>query len=70
MKLSSTLHLISAATGIVAALALLGAWLAGADGTVLGFNQVHLFEDSKTLFLASIASGLGTVIHQKIENKK
>ena len=69
MKWSTILHGVSAIAGIVGALALVGAWLAG-NATFLGFTQGHLFNDAQTLLLASIAFGLGTLIHQKEEEKK
>lgn len=67
MKWSSFVHAVAKVAAIAGVLALLGAWLAGAEGTVLGFNQVHLFEDAKSLFLLSIASGVGTLIHLRLE---
>ena len=67
MKWSPTLHAISAVSGIVGLLALLGAWLAGAEGTMFGLSQAHLFQDASALFLASIAFGIGTLIHLHTE---
>ena len=69
MKWSPTLHGISAVSGILGALALIGAWIAG-TGTFLGFSQEHLFEDAKALLLVAIAFGIGTLIHQNEERKK
>ena len=63
MKWSSILHGISAIVAIVGVLALIGAWIATANGSFLGFSEQHLFNDAKTLFLASIAFGIGTLIH-------
>ena len=68
MKWSPTLHGISAISGIVGALALIGAWIAG-TGTFLGFSQEHLFNDSVSLLLVSIAFGIGTLIHMQEESK-
>jgi len=70
MKWSPILHGISAIAGIVGVLALIGAWIAGGEGSVLGIDQAHLFEDAKGLFLASIAFGVGTLIHLQEEKGK
>ena len=68
MKWSPILHGFSAITGVLGALALLAAWIAG-DATFLGFNQGHLYNDSMTLLLVSIAFGIGTLIHFKEEKR-
>ena len=67
MKWSPILHGVAAVTGVLGLLALLGAWLAGADGTMFGFSQAHLFNDTMGLLLASIAFGIGTLIHMQQE---
>ena len=68
MKWSSILHTIAMVTGIVGVLALITAWIAG-SGTFLGLTQEHFFEDAKALLLASIAFGIGTLIHQHEEKR-
>lgn len=68
MKWSETLHWITAISLTFGALSLLGAWLAG-KGTFVGFTQQHLFTDATNLFLLSIATGVGTLIHQNLERK-
>ena len=68
MKWSPILHGISAITGVLGLLALIAAWIAGA-GNFLGFSQEVHFNDAKTLLLASIAFGIGTLIHLKEEKK-
>ena len=67
MKWSKILHGISAITGIVGLLALIGAWIATWSGSFIGMNEQHLFNDAISLFLASIAFGVGTLIHLKGE---
>ena len=66
MKWSPILHGISAIAGIIGALALIAAWIAG-SGTLFGLPQEHFFEDAKALLLVSIAFGIGTLIHQNEE---
>lgn len=56
MKKSSIMHNIARLTGILGALALIGAWVAGEDGTVLGFSQQHLYNDAIVLTLISISA--------------
>ena len=65
MKWSKILHGISAITGVVGILALIGAWIASWNGSFIGLNEQHLFNDAISLFLASIAFGVGTLIHLK-----
>lgn len=69
MKWSGILHGIAAIAGIIGALALIAAWIAG-SGTFLGFTQEHLLEDTKSLLLVAIAFGIGTLIHQNEERNK
>ena len=69
MKWSPILHGIAAIAGVLGVLTLVAAWIAG-SGTFLGFTQAHLFEDTKTLLLVSIAFGIGTLIHLKEERRK
>jgi len=69
MKWSGILHRISAVAGIIGILALVAAWIAG-SGTFFGQTQAHFFEDAKILLLASIAFGIGTLIHLKEEGRK
>ncbi|MCH8049594.1 hypothetical protein IH979_02690 [Patescibacteria group bacterium] len=69
MKWSPILHGIAAISGVLGALSLIGAWIAGSAGTFLGFSQAHLFEDAQSLLLVSIAFGVGTIIHQRLEKK-
>tara|TARA_Y100000310_G_C20612034_1_gene778516 strand:- start:476 stop:682 length:207 start_codon:yes stop_codon:yes gene_type:complete len=63
MKWSPLLHGISAIAGVVGLLALFAAWIAAIQGSFLGFSEVHLFNDAKTLLLVSISFGIGTLIH-------
>jgi len=63
MKWSPILHGISAIAGIIGALALIAAWIAG-SGTLFGLTQAHFFEDAKALLLVAIAFGIGTLVHQ------
>lgn len=69
MKFSQALHWVAAVSGVVGFLALVGAWSAGASGTFVGFSQQHLYNDATGLLLVSVAAGLGTLIHMKLEKK-
>ena len=70
MKFSQILHGIAAISGVVGFLALIVAWVAGTNGTFIGFSQQHLYNDTTGLLLISIAAGLGTLIHLKLESKE
>lgn len=69
MKRSSIMHNIARVTGIWGGLALVGAWIAGESGTVLGFSQRHLYNDAITLTLISIASLVCTIIYLQQERQ-
>ncbi len=70
MKWSPILHGISAITGILGLLALLSFWFGLATGnTFLGNTPEHAYQDAVALFLASIAFGIGTLIHRQIEHR-
>ncbi len=66
---SKVLHPIAAIAGILGVLAMVAAWIASFQGTFLGQEQLHWFNDAKTLLLVSIAFGIGTLIHLKEEGK-
>jgi len=70
MKWSPILHGISAITGVVGLLAIIAAWIATFQGSFLNQTEIHYFNDAKSLLLASIAFGIGTMIHMQQEKKK
>lgn len=67
MKKSSIMHWIARVTGIWGGLALLGAWLAGESGTVLGFSQQHLYNDAIVLTLISISALVCALVYLQQE---
>lgn len=68
MKLSKVIHLMSLIVGLVGALALFGAWIAGEEnGTFLGFSQAHLFNDAIVLELIAIAASVCTLVRMQLE---
>ena len=70
MKKSLFMHGVSIMTGIWSAFALLGAWLAGEDGTFLGFSQAHLFNDAIVLQLIAISAGICALYRRQLEHEK
>lgn len=69
MKKSSFMHGVSIITGIWGFLALMGAWLAGENGTILGFSQLHCFFDAIVLTLISISAGVCAIYRFQLEKK-
>ena len=69
MKKSSFIHGVSIVAGILGVLALLGAWLAGANGTIFGFSQQHCFFDAIIFELISVSAGICAIYRRQLENK-
>ena len=69
MKWSPILHGISAIFGILGVVALITFWIAAAKDGVQIFSQDHAYKDAMVLFLASIAFGIGTLVHLREEKK-
>jgi hypothetical protein len=69
MKISKVLHIVSVIAGFWGVLALVGAWLAGQDGTIWGFSQQHCFYDAIVLVLIAIWLQLATMHHIMLEKK-
>ena len=67
MKWSPILHMVAFISGVLGVLALIGAWIATANGSFLGLSEGHLFNDALTLLLVSISFGIGTLIHHHEE---
>ena len=67
MKLSKLIHLISLLVGVVGALALFGAWIAGQDGNFFGLSQGHLFNDAIVLELIAAAASVCTLTRMQLE---
>ncbi len=67
MKLSSVFHFAGRIIGGVGGLALIGAWIAGESGRVIGFSQQHLFFDSIALTLISIAAMVCGLFYLRLE---
>ena len=50
MKWSPILHMVAFISGILGVLALIGAWIATANGSFLGLSEGKLFNNSTTLY--------------------
>lgn len=68
MKKSSIIHGVSIITAIWGFLALIGAWLAGQNGTIFGFTQQHCFYDAIVLELISVSAGICAIYRRQLEN--
>ncbi len=69
MKKSTFIHGVSIVTGIWGVLALIGAWLAGQNGTIFGFTQQHCFNDAIVLTLISISAGVCALYRRQLERE-
>lgn len=69
MKKSSFIHGVSIVAGIWGALALIGAWLAGQNGTIFGFTQQHCYFDAIVLTLISISAGICALYRRQLERE-
>lgn len=69
MKKSTFVHGASIVFGIWGGLALVGAWVAGTDGTALGFSQQHLYNDAIVLTLIGISAGVCALIRIQLERQ-
>lgn len=67
MKLSRLVHFMSIVLALAGALALVGAWLAGENGAVLGLSQQHLFYDAIALELIAIGAAICTLVRLQLE---
>ena len=67
MKKSSAMHFLGGVFGILGGLALVGAWIAGGSGTVLGFSQQHLYSDAIVLTLIGISALVCPLVYLKQE---
>ncbi len=72
MKWSLILHGLAAASGILGAIVVIIWWVVLVkEGTpIFSLNPEHLYDDALILFLASIAFGIGALIHQNTEKEK
>ncbi len=67
MKLSKVMHAIAILVSILGVLVLFGAWIAGQNGTFIGFSQEHLFYDAIVFQLIAIAFAACTLIRMQLE---
>ena len=67
MKRSSIFHWIGRIMGVWGGLALVGAWAAGENGTILGFPQQHLYNDAIVITLISISALVCAMIYLQQE---
>lgn len=71
IKWSPILHGIAAVSGVAGVLVLLSWWISlwRTEGFSLFLSPQHMYNDAIVLFLASIALGIGALIHQNKERK-
>jgi hypothetical protein len=69
MTKSSFIHGVSIVAGIWGMLALIGAWLAGQNGTIFGFTQQHCYNDAIVLTLISVSAGVCALYRRQLERE-
>ena len=69
MKLSKIFHVLSVIAGLAGFIALVGAYIAGPNGMVMGFTQNHLFIDAGIRLLLAVYLQLATIHHMMLEKK-
>ena len=69
MKKSSFIHGVSIVAGVLGALALLSAWVAGEGGTAFGFSATHFYNDAIVLTLISISGGVCALYRRQLEQQ-
>lgn len=67
MKRSTIMHSAMIALGIAGAIALVGAWIAGTNGTFAGLTQEHLFWDALNLQGIAISAGVCALVYMQRE---
>ena len=70
MKRSTIFHTLGRIAGVIGTLALIGAWLAGEQGTFWGFSQTHLFNDAIVITLLSISALVCGMFYFMLEKKQ
>lgn len=69
MKKSSFIHGVSIVAAVWGVLVLIGAWLAGENGTIFGFSQQHCYFDAAILTLISISAGVCAIYRLQLERE-
>lgn len=70
MKKSLIMHWLGRVVGVWGALALVGAWVAGEDGTALGFSQPRLYNDAIVLTLIAISALVCAMLYLQQEQSR
>lgn len=70
MKKSAYIHWVSVVAGIWGFLALVGAWLAGDNGTILGWSETHCYQNAIVLELISVSAGVCALYRYHLECNK
>ena len=63
------MHATGIVISIVGGVALVGAWIAGENGTFAGLSQQHLYWDALNLQLIGIAAGICALVRRQIEKE-
>lgn len=70
MKKSSFIHGVSIVAGVWGFLALIGAWLAGENGTTFfGWSAQHCYYNAMVLMLVSVSVGVCAIYRRQLESE-
>gem|GEM_PF-1373567 len=69
MKLSKIMHTASILLAICGPVMLIGAWIAGDNGTFFGLSQGHLYNDAIVIELIAIAASVCTLVRMQMEKE-
>lgn len=60
------MHATMVVAGTIGFLALISAWIAGENGSFLGFSQSHLYWDALNLQAIAISAGICTLVRRQM----
>lgn len=63
------MHATMIVAGILGGIALVGAWVAGENGTFLGFSSGLLYTNALNVQIVAISAGICTLVRRQMEKE-